>query len=315
MTGDAVPVVDGVDRAVAHAHVLDPPVAVRDHDVVPDAPLRAATVRRHRARRSTRRRLAVAAKSNRSEWGAGYTRRRGDGHRVVECTQRSRCGRGHRDEPRQPDGQRPHHARRSADRRARPWPELLGGEVAGAAAASGRRAARGAGIVRRRRGRCGARSTARRYADVDAGAVALHHDGAAVGELDAVDAAARRVEEPVAVDAGAEVLAAPARRPRRRCRRDPSVPNSARSSGRSTPPQAATCAAITSPSPFTRVDHGEPTRGTHPLAVRYERWFGTRSGGQRWRPHSVLSRPAQRPARASSPSPTGRVHGQQPIES
>ena len=36
--------------------------------------------------------------------------------------------------------------------------------------------------------------------------------------------------------------------------------------------------------------------------------------GQEWRPHSVLSDPAQRPARASSPSPTGRVQGQQPID-
>jgi hypothetical protein len=31
-------------------------------------------------------------------------------------------------------------------------------------------------------------------------------------------------------------------------------------------------------------------------------------------PHSVLSRSAHRPARASSPSATGRVHGQQPMD-
>ena len=42
---------------------------------------------------------------------------------------------------------------------------------------------------------------------------------------------------------------------------------------------------------------------------------GLELGSQRWRPHSVLSRPAQRPARASSSTPTGRVQGQQPIES
>src|SRR3954470_24822492 len=33
-----------------------------------------------------------------------------------------------------------------------------------------------------------------------------------------------------------------------------------------------------------------------------------------WRPHSVLAWPAHRPARSSSPTPTGLVHGQQPIE-
>ena len=32
------------------------------------------------------------------------------------------------------------------------------------------------------------------------------------------------------------------------------------------------------------------------------------------RPHSDLPLPDQRPARASSPSWTGRVHGQQPID-
>ncbi len=36
--------------------------------------------------------------------------------------------------------------------------------------------------------------------------------------------------------------------------------------------------------------------------------------GHRCRPHSVLSVPAQRPLRASSPSRTGCVHGQQPID-
>ena len=34
----------------------------------------------------------------------------------------------------------------------------------------------------------------------------------------------------------------------------------------------------------------------------------------RCRPHSVFAEPAHRPALASSPSVTGRVHGQQPIE-
>ena len=34
----------------------------------------------------------------------------------------------------------------------------------------------------------------------------------------------------------------------------------------------------------------------------------------RWIPHSVLARPRQRPARASSPGLTGLVHGRQPIE-
>src|SRR5699024_11461929 len=33
-----------------------------------------------------------------------------------------------------------------------------------------------------------------------------------------------------------------------------------------------------------------------------------------WRPHSVLFVPAQRPARGSSPSATGRVQGWHPIE-
>ena len=33
-----------------------------------------------------------------------------------------------------------------------------------------------------------------------------------------------------------------------------------------------------------------------------------------WSPHSFLSLPAQRPERGSSPSATGRVHGQQPID-
>ena len=33
-----------------------------------------------------------------------------------------------------------------------------------------------------------------------------------------------------------------------------------------------------------------------------------------WMPHSTLSVPAQRPARASSPERTARVHGQQPME-
>ncbi len=37
-------------------------------------------------------------------------------------------------------------------------------------------------------------------------------------------------------------------------------------------------------------------------------------GRHRCRPHSVLSEPAQRPLRASSPSRTGCVHGQQPID-
>jgi len=39
----------------------------------------------------------------------------------------------------------------------------------------------------------------------------------------------------------------------------------------------------------------------------------SRALAQLWRPHSVLSVPAQRPARASSPSATGRVQGQQPM--
>ena len=33
-----------------------------------------------------------------------------------------------------------------------------------------------------------------------------------------------------------------------------------------------------------------------------------------WMPHSILSEPAQRPARPSSSRLTGRVHGMQPIE-
>ena len=37
-------------------------------------------------------------------------------------------------------------------------------------------------------------------------------------------------------------------------------------------------------------------------------------GGHRCSPHSVLPVPFQRPARASSPSATGSVQGQQPIE-
>ena len=37
-------------------------------------------------------------------------------------------------------------------------------------------------------------------------------------------------------------------------------------------------------------------------------------GVQPWRPHSSLPEPAHRPARGSSPSATGCVHGQQPID-
>ncbi len=33
-----------------------------------------------------------------------------------------------------------------------------------------------------------------------------------------------------------------------------------------------------------------------------------------WIPHSILSAPVQRPARSSSPTTTGRVHGMQPID-
>ena len=33
-----------------------------------------------------------------------------------------------------------------------------------------------------------------------------------------------------------------------------------------------------------------------------------------WRPHSVLAKPAHRPARGSCPGATGRVQGAQPIE-
>jgi len=33
-----------------------------------------------------------------------------------------------------------------------------------------------------------------------------------------------------------------------------------------------------------------------------------------WMPHSLLSKPVQRPARSFSPSPVGRVQGWQPME-
>ena len=47
----------------------------------------------------------------------------------------------------------------------------------------------------------------------------------------------------------------------------------------------------------------------------YER-LGQGSGWSRhgWSPHSVLAKPAQRPARGSSPGATRRVHGSQPID-
>ena len=41
-----------------------------------------------------------------------------------------------------------------------------------------------------------------------------------------------------------------------------------------------------------------------------EQWVAVHT----WIPHSVLSAPAQRPARALSPGRTGRVQGAQPIE-
>jgi len=38
------------------------------------------------------------------------------------------------------------------------------------------------------------------------------------------------------------------------------------------------------------------------------------AGGYWWMPHSDLARPAQRPARESSPGATARVQGAHPIE-
>lgn len=48
------------------------------------------------------------------------------------------------------------------------------------------------------------------------------------------------------------------------------------------------------------------------LPERYGEWL--RQLLQMWSPHSVLSEPDQRPARASSPSSTGRVQGRQPMD-
>ena len=58
----------------------------------------------------------------------------------------------------------------------------------------------------------------------------------------------------------------------------------------------STCVARSRPT----ILHAETARG--------------RSGQIRWRPHSVLSLPPQRPERGSSPSPTGVVQGKQPID-
>ena len=50
------------------------------------------------------------------------------------------------------------------------------------------------------------------------------------------------------------------------------------------------------------------------LAPPHDPGPAARQRSRLWRPHSVLPVPLQRPARSSSPTPTGRVQGQQPIE-
>ena len=86
--------------------------------------------------------------------------------------------------------------------------------------------------------------------------------------------------------------------------------------GRQRPPQVAALALDVLGAHRSPPLGSEPTfLYAFPAAAWPERRTRTGGGRDHWcSPHSVLAEPAQRPARTSSPSPTGRVHGQQPIE-
>lgn len=77
---------------------------------------------------------------------------------------------------------------------------------------------------------------------------------------------------------------------------------------------AAESAVVTAHEPPARARSGLRLAGGR---RRYPGVDATRSAGSsvgRWRPHSVFAKADQRPARSSSPSVTGRVHGAQPTE-